>query len=82
MKEINSIGINKKANKTEVPGGKNKEKKCKPCFFAPKIFIPIKRVNAKQRVITRWLVKVKQYGIKPKRFNDSNSTKMKYKSGT
>jgi hypothetical protein len=53
MKEINSIGINKKANKTEVPGGKNKEKKCKPCFFAPKIFIPIKRVNAKQRVITR-----------------------------
>jgi hypothetical protein len=47
---INSTGTNKKANATEVPEGKNKEKNSNLCVLTQIIFIPIKIVKLNDNV--------------------------------
>ena len=57
--DINSIGTNSKANKNVVLAGKNKEKIWKLYFLKLIMFIPIKILKDKLKVIIKWLVAVK-----------------------
>lgn len=63
--EISSIGTRRGDNASGAPGGKNKLKKCIPCFFKPIIFKPIKVAIPSPNVNIIWLVTVKVYGTIP-----------------
>jgi hypothetical protein len=66
--EINSISTKTGAIPIGVPLGRNKFWISQRCCVTPIKFIPIKCVDAKKNVITKELVAVKEYGIKPVRF--------------
>ena len=63
------------------PAGKNSTNICKPCFFIPIIFIPIKKVKAKPKVIIIWLVIVNAKGIIPNKLEKSIKKKIQNKAG-
>ena len=74
-----SIGIISGHNRIETPGGTKKVKKCAPCLMNPNRVTPRNTTIAITKVTTMWLVKVKLYGIIPRRLPNRmnmNSAKM------
>jgi len=57
--EINSINTNSGSNAKGVPAGTNNEKNSKPCFWNPRIVVPITMLKLKENVKMIWEVEAK-----------------------